>query len=43
MQVKAYSIDYENRFKNSVQKNVKRVIFHFKVLSHYLLGEAKKV
>jgi hypothetical protein len=43
VQVKAYSVDYENYFKNPVQKNVKRVIFHFKVLSHYLTGEAKKV
>jgi len=42
VQIKAYSVDYENHCKHSVQKNVKRAIFHFKVLSHYLPGEAKK-
>jgi hypothetical protein len=43
VQVKAYSFDYENHCKHPVQQSVKRVIFHFKVLSHYLPGEAKKV
>lgn len=42
VQVKAYSIDYENHCKQPVQKNVKRATSHFKVLSHYLPGEAKK-
>lgn len=43
VQVKAYSVNYENHCKHPVQKNVKRAIFHFKVLSSYLTGEAKKV